>query len=213
MAGVCLSSEGWGPISPTNPAHLTTCFQNGLLTPTLNMLFLVTAAVRMRRLNSMPPLPTVLVTVWIFSAKMVLSIAALLTPTPEFIAMAMQFPYFNIYTCLLALQTAAVAVAIWLHYKKQFYNCIASTPLLLFWLFSILLSLLRLRTAVSVDYSNDFDILVPPIALFVVTALALHALECQPKPQKLFNISADDVDDVYDSVFGKLEDSDDDYCT
>ncbi|PIA15690.1 P-loop containing nucleoside triphosphate hydrolase protein [Coemansia reversa NRRL 1564] len=213
MTGVCLSSEGWGPISPTNPAHLTTCFQHGFLTPTLNMLFLVTAAVRMRRLNSMPPLPTVLVTVWIFSAKMVLSIAALLISTAEFIAMAMQFPYVNIYTCSLALQTVAVAVAVCLHYKEQFHNRIASTPLLLFWLFSILLSLLRLRTAVSVDYSNDFDILVPPIALFVVTALALFVFECQPKPHELFDISADDVDDVDNSGFGKLEDSDDDYCT
>ncbi|KAJ2608243.1 hypothetical protein H4S08_004522 [Coemansia sp. RSA 1365] len=213
MTTVCLSSEGWGPVSPTNPAHLTTCFQHGFLTPTLNMLFLVAAAVRMRRHKSMPPFPAVLVTGWIFSAKLILSIAALLTSTAEFIAMAIQFSYVNIYTSSLALQTAAVAVAVWLHYKEQLHNRIASTPLLLFWLFSILLSLLRLRTAVSVDYTNDFDNLVPPIALFVVAALAVFALECQPKPQKLFDISSDATDDVDNSGFGKLENSDNEYCT
>ncbi|KAJ2612967.1 hypothetical protein H4S08_002464 [Coemansia sp. RSA 1365] len=213
MASVCLSSEGWGPISPTNPAHLTTCFQHGFLTPSLNALFFVAAAVRMRRLNSMPYLPTVSVTGWLFSAKLVLSIAALLTSVAEFIAMAIQFPYVNIYTSSLALQTAAVAVAVWLHYKEQLHNRIASTPLLLFWLFSIFLSLLRLHTAVSADYANDFNNLVPPIALFVVAALAVFALECQPKPHELFEVSGDNADDTDNSGFGKLEDSDNDYCT
>ncbi|KAJ2802274.1 hypothetical protein H4R20_003342, partial [Coemansia guatemalensis] len=209
----CPSNEGWGPISPTNPAHLTTCFQHGLLAPCLNVLFLVTAAVRMRRLNAMPPLPAALVTGRTFSAKLLLASAALLASAVELVAMARHFPYINIYTISLTLQTTAVAVAVWLHYKEQLHNRIASTPLLLFWLFSILLSLLRLRTAASFDYVNDFNGLAYPVALFALAALAVFALECQPKPDELFEASSDDTDDVDNSGFGKLEDCDDDYCT
>ncbi|KAJ2800675.1 hypothetical protein H4R20_003973, partial [Coemansia guatemalensis] len=127
--------------------------------------------------------------------------------------MARHFPYIGIYTLSLTLQTAAVAVAVWLHYKEQLHNRIASTPLLLFWLFSILLSLLRLRTAVSVDYVNDFNGLAYPVALFTVASLAVFSLECQPKPDKPFESSGNDADDVDNSEFGKLENCDDDYCT
>ncbi|KAJ2795289.1 hypothetical protein H4R20_005934, partial [Coemansia guatemalensis] len=161
----------------------------------------------------MPPLPAALVTGWIFSAKLLLATAALLASAVELVAMARHFPYIGIYTLSLTLQSAAVAVAVWLHYKEQLYNRIASTPLLLFWLFSILLSLLRLRTAASVDYVNDFNGLTYPVALFTVASLAVFSLECQPKPDKLFESSGNDADDVDNSGFGKLEDCDDDYCT
>ncbi|KAJ2800320.1 hypothetical protein H4R20_004108, partial [Coemansia guatemalensis] len=205
--------EGWGPLSPTNSAHLTTCFQHGLLAPCLNALFLVAAAVRMRRLSTMPPLPAELVTGRIFSAKLLLATAALLASAAELVAMAIHFPYINTYTLSLTLQTAALAVAVWLHYKEQLYNRIASTPLLLFWLFTIMLSLLRLRTAASIDYVNEFNGLAYPVALFTVASLAVFALECQPKPDKLFEPSGNDTDDVDNNGFGKLEDCDDDYCT
>ncbi|KAJ2082128.1 hypothetical protein H4R24_001824 [Coemansia sp. RSA 988] len=209
----CPSNEGWGPISPTNPAHLTTCFQHGVLTVGLNMLFLVAAAVRLRKLNSMPSLPTALVTGWLFSTKLVLATAVMLASTAELVAMAMQFPYIGIYSLSLALQTAAAAVAVHLHYKEQLHNRIASTPLLLFWLFSFLLSLLRLRTAMSANYANDFNGLARSITVFTVAALAVFVLECQPKPDKLFEMSGDNADAVNSSGFGKLEDSDNDYCT
>ncbi|KAJ2082118.1 hypothetical protein H4R24_001814 [Coemansia sp. RSA 988] len=213
MKGMCPSNEGWGPISPTNPAHLTTCFQHGVLTLGLNMLFLVAAAVRLRKLNSMPSLPTALVTGWLFSTKLVLATAVMLASTAELVAMAMQFPYIGIYSLSLALQTAAAAVAVHLHYKEQLHNRIASTPLLLFWLFSFLLSLLRLRTAMSANYANDFNGLARSITVFTVAALAVFVLECQPKPDKLFEMSGDNADAVNSSGFGKLEDSDNDYCT
>ncbi|KAJ2804590.1 hypothetical protein H4R20_002444 [Coemansia guatemalensis] len=206
----CPSGEGWGPLSPTHPSHLTTCFQHGPLVLFLNTIFLVTAAVRLRRNKGMPPLPSALVAGRLFWSKMLCSTAAVLVSAVELIAMASLFPYLCVYTLSLGLQTAAVAIAVYLHLSEQFHNRIASTPLLLFWLQSTILSLMRLRTAISTDYANDFNSLVTPIGLFTTAALAAFVLECLPKPRALFKqtSAADDG-----TGFGSLEDSDSDYST
>ncbi|KAJ2795708.1 hypothetical protein H4R20_005789, partial [Coemansia guatemalensis] len=158
----------------------------------------------------MPRLPSELVTGRIFWAKLSLAAVALAASAVEFITMAQLFPYVCVYTISLALQTVAAAVAVWLHYKEQHHNRIASTPLLLFWLVIVFVSLTRLRTALSVVYINDFSTLVVPISLLTLAALANLILECQSKPRELFK-QADSS--TGEGEFGKLEDSDDDYCT
>ncbi|KAJ2803489.1 hypothetical protein H4R20_002872 [Coemansia guatemalensis] len=210
MAYQCPSTEGWGPTSPTYPTHLTTCFQLGFLAPGLNALFLAAAAVRLRKLSGMPRLPSEVVTGHILWAKLSLAAVALAASAVEFITMAQLFPYVCVYTISLALQTVAAAAAVWLHYKEQHHNRIASTPLLLFWLVAALISLMRLRTALSVVYINDFSTLVAPISLLTLAALTNLILECQSKPRELFK-QADSS--IGDKIYGKLEDSDEDYCT
>ncbi|KAJ2804741.1 hypothetical protein H4R20_002382 [Coemansia guatemalensis] len=210
MAYQCPSTEGWGPLSSNYPAHLTTCFQHGFLAPVLNALFLAAAAVRLCKLSGMPRLPSELVAGRILWAKLFFATAVFAASVVEFITMAQLFPYMCVYTISLALQMVAAAVAIWLHYKEQHHNRIASTPLLLFWLVTVLVYLTRLRTALSVDYINDFSTLTVPISLLTLAALIILILECQPKPRELFK----QVDNSNDNAeFGKLEDSDDDYCT
>ncbi|KAJ2806863.1 hypothetical protein H4R20_001525 [Coemansia guatemalensis] len=206
----CPSSEGWGPLSPAHPEHLTTCFQHGFLAPGLNVLFLVAAAVRLRKLSNIPRLPSELVVGYLLWTKLALAAVALAASAVEFITMAWLFPYVCVYTISLALQTVAAAAAVYLHYKEQLHNRIASTPLLLFWLMTVLISLARLRTALSVVYINDFSTLAVPISLLALAALTIFILECLPKPRELFK-QADSSND--DAEFGKLEDSDGDYCT
>ncbi|KAJ2806616.1 hypothetical protein H4R20_001622 [Coemansia guatemalensis] len=124
--------------------------------------------------------------------------------------MASQFPYLCLYTISLGLQTAAAAVAVCLHYSEQLHNRIASTPLLLFWLISVVLLLTRLRSALSAEYINDFHGLAIPILLFTAAGSIAFVLECLPKPRELFKpVDGDDNS----AGFGELKDSDSDYTT
>ncbi|KAJ2470653.1 hypothetical protein IWW56_006489, partial [Coemansia sp. RSA 2131] len=94
------------------------------------------------------------------------------------------------------LQTAAAVVAVHLHYCEQLGNRIASTPLLLFWLATVLLALMRLRTAVLMDLVETQPAAVVANTLFMLAALATMALECQPKPHGLYQLPDDDGDYV-----------------
>ncbi|KAJ2802087.1 hypothetical protein H4R20_003417, partial [Coemansia guatemalensis] len=155
-------------------------------------------------------LPSALVAGCILWAKLFFAAVALLASAAELMATAEQFPYVCVYTVSLALQTAAATFAIYLHYMEQFHNRIASTPLLLFWLGSILILLTRLRTLVLLYSDKDFYLQTVSVALFIVAALVVFALECQSKPRKLFEQTENDNDD---SGFGNPENSDSDYCT
>ncbi|KAJ2800364.1 hypothetical protein H4R20_004092, partial [Coemansia guatemalensis] len=198
MGYLCPSGEGWGPLSPDRPVDFTTCFQHGALVTGLNALFLLAAAVRVRKLKGTPALPSAIVAGSAFWVKLTLAVAALFASTAEFVAVAGQFPYVCAYTISLGLQTVAVIAAVHLHYKEQFHNCIASTPLLLFWFATVLVSLMRLRTSVTLDFVDKQPALVISNTLFLVAALATLALECQPKPQALYELADDD-----DSIFGE----------
>ncbi|KAJ2807434.1 hypothetical protein H4R20_001292, partial [Coemansia guatemalensis] len=210
MTYLCPSSEGWGPLSPTHPTHLTICFQYGALAFGLNTLFLLAAAVRLRKHRGMPRLPSALVSGFLLWAKLFFATVVLIASAAELKAVTEQLPYVCIYTVSLALQTAAAIVAIYLHYMEQFHNRIASTPLLLFWLGSALISLTRLRTLVLLYSDKDFYLQTISVALLTAAALVVFALECQSKPRELFEQTDNDNDD---SGFGKPEDSDSDYCT
>ncbi|KAJ2788574.1 hypothetical protein H4R20_007349, partial [Coemansia guatemalensis] len=89
-----------------------------------------------------------------------------------------------------------MATAVCLHYKEQLRNRVASTPLLLFWLGTALLSLLRLRTAAS-ELGSVGDYSAPTVVCGLLTfvAVANFILECQQKPDGLFEMPKDDYRD------------------
>ncbi|KAJ2079685.1 hypothetical protein H4R24_003603 [Coemansia sp. RSA 988] len=210
MTYLCPSIDGWGPLSPTHPTYLTDCFQYGALAIGINVSFLLAAVVRLRKHSNAPKLPSALVSGCLLWSKLLFTMFALFATAVELKTMAEKFPYVCVYTISLALQTVAVAVAIYLHYIEQFHNRIASTPLLLFWLGSIIVSLTRLRTLVLLYFVKDFYLQNICVALFTLAALVVFVLECQPKPCELFKQSDTDIND---SGFGKPEDSNSDYCT
>ncbi|KAJ2806213.1 hypothetical protein H4R20_001774, partial [Coemansia guatemalensis] len=210
MAYQCPSSEGWGSLNSTGPTDLTACFQHGVLSSGLNALFLVAAAVRMRGLSTKGSLPSALVVGRLFWAKLFFAAAALLESVVELLIAVQRFPYLCVYTLSLALQVAATATAVCLHHREQLRNRIASTPLLLFWLGLIILGLLRLRTIMTMDYSNGFNRFADLDLLYTAASFATFFLECQPKPLDLFKQT---ISDSSDDEFGKPEHSDNDYCT
>ncbi|KAJ2081617.1 hypothetical protein H4R24_002194, partial [Coemansia sp. RSA 988] len=207
----CPSSEGWGPLNPTNQTDLTTCFQYGVLGSGMNVLFLLAATVRMRNLSTKGSLPSTLVVGCLFRTKLFFATASLLASMVELLIMAQEFPYLCVYTLSLTLQVAATTASVCLHYREQLCNRIASTPLLLFWLGSIICGLLRLRTMMTMEYANYFGGLVVSHLLFTSAALVAFVLECQPKPVDLFKQTVSDNND--DSEFGDPDHSDNSYCT
>ncbi|KAJ2710645.1 hypothetical protein H4R19_003650, partial [Coemansia spiralis] len=187
--------EGWGPLSPARPVDFTPCFQYGAVVACLNALFVVAAAVRIHALRRRPKLPAALVAGSLFWVKLSLAVAALAASAAELALAAQEQPYASVFTIALGLQTAAAAVAVRLHYLEQFGSRVASTPLLLFWFATVLVALMRLRTALALDLVNAEPEAVVANTLFLLAALATLALECQPKPHRLYELPVDDDDD------------------
>ncbi|KAJ1857156.1 hypothetical protein GGF49_002084 [Coemansia sp. RSA 1853] len=192
----CPSSEGWGPLSPSRPVDFTTCFEHGVLVTGINALFLVVAVVRLRTLRHAPLLPRSLVAGSLFWVKLSLAVATLAASVAELAFVTFAYPIICTFTVSMGLQTAAAVVAVRLHYREQLGNRVASTPLLLFWLATVLLALMRLRTAVSMDLVETQPAAVVANTLFMLAALATMALECQPKPHGLYQLPEDDEDDM-----------------
>ncbi|KAJ2589936.1 hypothetical protein IWW49_002254 [Coemansia sp. RSA 1797] len=193
---LCPSGEGWGPLSPSRPVDFTMCFEHGALVTGANALFIVAASVRLRTLRSAPLLPRALVAGSLFWVKLSLAVATLTASVAELAFATFAYSSVCAFTVSMGLQTAAAVAAVRLHYREQLRNRIASTPLLLFWLATVLLTLMRLRTAVSMDLVETQPAAVVANTLFMLAALATMALECQSKPHGLYQLPDDDKDDV-----------------
>ncbi|KAJ1666298.1 hypothetical protein EV178_002409 [Coemansia sp. RSA 1646] len=197
VVGFCPSKEGWGPLSPNRPVDFTSCFEYGGLVSGLSVLFIIAAVLRLRKLQGAPQLPSSLVANSAFWIKLSVAAFALFASVAEIVVMIGLSPITSVYITSLVLQSAAVAVAVRLHYKEQFANRVASTPLLLFWLGTSILALIRLRTAISLSFvASDPPFIIANI-LYMVASLATMAMESQPKPHMLYELPADEDDDVY----------------
>ncbi|KAJ2260833.1 hypothetical protein GGI01_002727 [Coemansia sp. RSA 376] len=186
---------GWGPLSPSRPVDFTLCFQHGVLVTGLNMLFIFVACLRLRALKDAPILPPTVVAQTQFWVKMAVAMTALVASIAELLVLAQLYPYLNVFMISMALQSVAVAIAIRLHWREQFTNRVASTTLLLFWLATVLLALMRLRTAITMDVVNSAPAVVTACSVFLLLSLAALVMESQPKPHMLYEL--DDEDEEY----------------
>ncbi|KAJ2785541.1 hypothetical protein H4R18_000486 [Coemansia javaensis] len=204
MDSLCpAGGEGWGPLSPSRPVDFTPCFQYGALVSGLNALFIAAAVARLRALRGRPALPRALVGRSLFWVKLSLAVAALAASAAEAAVAAQAFPPGSVFPASLALQTAGAMAAVWLHYREQFGSRVASTRLLLFWLATVLVALMRLRTSVAEGLVDTRPAAVVANALFMLAALATFALECQPKPHRLYELPEDDDDDDSDCIYSR----------
>ncbi|KAJ2716007.1 hypothetical protein H4R19_000885 [Coemansia spiralis] len=190
--------EGWGPLSPSRPVDLTCCFQYGVLSVGVSAIFIATAAVRLVRLCGAPRLPLDLVGGDVFRAKLVVATAALCVSAAGLGLAWSQHPSISAVTIAKGLQTAAAIAAALLHYREQLVSCVASTPLLLYWLASGVLALVHLRTAVGTGLAGIRPITVVTTAGYAFLAMLAIWLECQAKPEELFGFSKD-VDELTES--------------
>ncbi|KAJ2774929.1 hypothetical protein IWQ57_000607 [Coemansia nantahalensis] len=145
---------------------------------------------------SAPLLPRELVAGGIFRAKLAVAAAAVLVSAAELWFAWGQYPLVSVFTIAMALQSAAAGIAVHLHYWEQLASCVASTPLLLYWLASGTIALVRLRTAVATGLADIHPISVAAIAGYALIALVAIVLECQRKPNELYDSLDDDEDDM-----------------
>ncbi|KAJ2716063.1 hypothetical protein H4R19_000855 [Coemansia spiralis] len=202
MASLCpAGGEGWGPLSPTRPVDFTSCFQYGVLSVGLSALFIAVAAVRLTRLRSAQLLPFELVASSIFRAKLFVAATAAAFSAAEFWLAWGQYPSISVFAIATALQTVAAVAATRLHYQEQLVNRVASTPLLLYWLASGALALVRLRTVVTTSLATSRPAAVAAIAGYALFVLLATVLECQPKPDELYDMldSDDELGDGSDT--------------
>ncbi|KAJ2556689.1 hypothetical protein EV175_001836 [Coemansia sp. RSA 1933] len=206
--GFCPSKEGWGPISPNRPVDFTSCFEYGGLVSGISGLFIVAAVVRLRSLKGAGQLPRSVVATSAFWIKLALAVFALLASVAELVVMGGFAPLGSVYMTSLGLQAVAAGIAVWLHYKEQFRSRVASTPLLLFWLGTLVAGLIRLRTAIVLSAVVSEPSLIVANILYMVAALATMTMEAQAKPHMLYELAGDDDDDeVGDGCY------DEDYVT
>ncbi|KAJ2385650.1 hypothetical protein GGI05_004632, partial [Coemansia sp. RSA 2603] len=189
---------GWGPLSPSRPVDFTTCFQHGFFVAGLNALFILVAGLRLHRTRHASLLPPEIVAQSSFWFKLFVAAAALVASAIELFLLFEQQLLQSVYGISLMLQTVATAIALRLHFREQFTNRIASTPLLLFWFATVLLSLMRLRTSIAMDLISTNAAVVVATGAFMLAALGVLTMECQPKPSALYNLPYDDEDDVND---------------
>ncbi|KAJ1727226.1 hypothetical protein LPJ61_004688, partial [Coemansia biformis] len=199
MSFLCpAGSEGWGLLSPSRPIDFTSCFQYGALSVGLSAALLAVAAVRLFRLKSKPQLPHELVAGGILRAKLLATAALMAVSAAELVAVWAQYPPVSVFTIAMALQTVAAVVAARMHYREQLVSPIASTPLLLYWLAGGALALMRLRTAVATGLADSSPVTLAPSAGYALLALLMLVLECQSKPQELYELLNED-DSLRDS--------------
>ncbi|KAJ2704612.1 hypothetical protein FB645_003109 [Coemansia sp. IMI 203386] len=196
---LCPSPEGWGPLSPSRPVDFTTCFQHGVLILGLNIAFIFAAAIRLHRTRRAAVLPPEIVAGIAFWLKLSLVAAALVASTIELLLLLEQQLVVSVYAISLTAQTLAVGIALRLHFREQFTSRVGSTPLLLFWLATVLVTLMRLRTSVAMGLGRSNMPVIAATTGYLFTALGALAMECQPKPHMLYELPYDDEDDFDDS--------------
>ncbi|KAJ2726275.1 hypothetical protein GGI07_000752, partial [Coemansia sp. Benny D115] len=203
LQSLCPSPEGWGPLSPIRPVDFTACFQYGAILTAVNAVFLLAAFARLHSSRNTHPLPSEIVAQSAFRIKLFCAAAALCASAVELALLSNQQLLSSIFGYSLVLQTVAAAVALRLHHREQYTNRVASTPLLLFWLATVLTSLMRLRSSITMGVAATNRPVVLANAAFMLAALAALAMECQPKPQSLYNLLPDDDDD--EDAYGTYE--------
>ncbi|KAJ1882836.1 hypothetical protein LPJ57_000651 [Coemansia sp. RSA 486] len=188
----CPTAEGWGPLSPSRPVDFTTCFQHGVLVFGLNITFIIVAAIKLRRTRCFALLPSEIVAGSALWLKLGLVAAALVASTIELLLLLEQQLVVSVYAISLTAQTLAVGIALRLHYREQFTNHVGSTPLLLFWLATTLVTLMRLRTSVAMGLGQSNIPTVAAATGYLLTALGALAMENRPKPHILYELPCDD---------------------
>ncbi|KAJ2745284.1 hypothetical protein GGI20_002307 [Coemansia sp. BCRC 34301] len=156
---------------PNRELDLTPCFERGVTTPALNLLFIGLAFYRLRQLQALCALPSSHVKTAVYWVKLALAIAIAVAAAIELlftVANSSRHGVFNVFAVSQLLQTAAYVVAICLHYYEHTRARKSSDILLLYWLTTILVSLVLLRTDHSAAY--------PPFGAYSFAWMARYAM-------------------------------------
>ncbi|KAJ2335810.1 hypothetical protein GGH92_007925, partial [Coemansia sp. RSA 2673] len=197
----CPTDEGWGPWSPTRELDLTPCFEHGVITPVLNLLFIGLAFYRLKQLQVLYALPSSYTKTAIYGVKLVLASAIAAAVAVELLFTAVMLPLsgvFNVLTISLLIQTAAYVVAIRLHYYEQTRARQSSDLLLLYWLTTIIVSLVVLRTDLGARYAPLVTHPAVRAARYtmLLSTIALFCAELWPRKLAEYVLAEDGDEDV-----------------
>ncbi|KAJ2873875.1 hypothetical protein GGH93_002885 [Coemansia aciculifera] len=215
LSRYCPTDEGWGPWSLARELDLTPCFEHGVMTPVLNMLFVGLALYRLKRLQVLYALPNFYTKRWVYWVKLALASAIASAAAVELLLTATMSPLsglFNVFTTGQLIQTTAYVIAIRLHYYEQTRAHKSSGILLLFWLATILMSLVTLRTDHGARYPpfvtySSVRVMRYAMLLYVTS---LFCVELWPRKLSEYVLAEDGDDDVVSaSRFGVRAPKDD----
>ncbi|KAJ2750195.1 hypothetical protein GGI19_005245, partial [Coemansia pectinata] len=197
----CPTDEGWGPWSPNRELDLTPCFEHGVVMPVLNMLFIGLAIYRLRKLQALYALPSFYTKTAVYWAKLALASAIAAAVAAELLLTAAMLPLsgiFNVFTVGLLLQLVAYLVAIRLHYYEHTRARKSSDTLLLYWLTTIIVSLVTLRTDLSTRYSlhTTYSAVRMVRYAMLVSMVALFGAELLPHRMSEYVLAEDGDEDV-----------------
>ncbi|KAJ2249336.1 hypothetical protein GGI13_004324 [Coemansia sp. RSA 455] len=197
----CPTDEGWGPWSPTRELDLTPCFEHGVITPVLNLLFIGLAFYRLKQLQVLYALPSSYTKTVVYGVKLVLASVIAAAVAAELLFTAVMLPLsgvFNVLTISLLIQIAAYVVAIRLHYYEQTRARQSSDLLLLYWLTTIIVSLVVLRTDLGARYAPLVTHPAVRAARYtmLLSTIALFCAELWPRKLAEYVLAEDGDEDV-----------------
>ncbi|KAJ2057819.1 hypothetical protein GGI17_005434, partial [Coemansia sp. S146] len=204
----CPTDEGWGPWSPDKELDLTPCFENGVIMPVLNVLFIGLAIYRLRKLQALYALPSFYTKTAVYWVKLALASAIAVAAVFELLLTAAMLPLsgiFNVFTVGLLLQLVAYLVAIRLHCYEHTRTRKSSDTLLLYWLTTIIVSLVTLRTDLGTRYSPFATYSAVRMVRYamLVSMATLFGAELLPRRMSEYVLAEDgDEDVVSTSRFG-----------
>ncbi|KAJ2186808.1 hypothetical protein EV181_003106, partial [Coemansia sp. RSA 532] len=194
----CPNSEGWGPWSTERELDLTMCFERGVAFPVLDVFFLIISAIRLRELQAHVVLPNINTKTTVFWTKLLLAGAIAVGSVVELYYLGILTTAFtSIINALVVgqlIHIIAFVVATVLCFYEQTKARGSSGILLLYWLVTIMLSLITLRT--DRDSSSALGKTTDTLPLLryglVVMMASLFCMELWPRRESEYMLPEDD---------------------
>ncbi|KAJ2803401.1 hypothetical protein H4S07_004467, partial [Coemansia furcata] len=186
---------------PTRELDLTPCFEHGVITPLLNLLFIGLAFYRLKQLQALYALPRSYTKTPAYWIKLALATAIAAAAAIELLFTAYISPLsglVNVLTISQLIQIAAYVVAIRLHYYEQTRARKSSDILLLYWLTTIIILLVTLRTDLGTRHSPLLTYAAVRAARYtmLLSIFALFCAELWPRRLSEYMLAEDGDEDV-----------------
>ncbi|KAJ2611873.1 hypothetical protein GGF44_006125, partial [Coemansia sp. RSA 1694] len=194
-----------GPWSPNRELDLTPCFEHGVVTPTLNLLFIGLALYRVGRLQALSVLPSSYAKTAAYWIKLALASVIAAAAAVELLFTTASWGMLNVFTASQLIQAAAYVIAIRLYHYEQTRARKSSGTLLLYWLATIFVLLVTLRTDRGASHSPFKTHAAVRLARYTMlfSVSVLFCAELWPRKHAEYVLAEDGDDDTSsDSRFG-----------
>ncbi|KAJ2456552.1 hypothetical protein GGI03_006367, partial [Coemansia sp. RSA 2337] len=169
--------------------------------PVLNVLFIGLATYRLKKLQALYALPSLYTKTAVYWVKVTLASAIAAAPVLKLLFTASTQPLwgiFDVFTVGLLFQSTAYVGALRLHHYEHTRMRKSSDILLLYWLFTIVVSLVTLRTDLATRYTLFETYSAVRMMRYTMLALtfALFSAELMPRKMSEYVLAEDDDDDM-----------------